>query len=115
MDVEKRALHHYLEGWECRRTCLSAHLDEASELLECDGTRDDVACNVCSSSPGPSHVPRDDAIEAMLHTRSAAIHEKRRLAYLELSRYKEDLLAIKGTCLHIISVGPPPLGGILDR
>ena len=41
----------------------------------------------------------------MPHTRSAAIHEKWRLAYLELSCYKEDLLAVKGTCLLYRGLG----------
>ena len=35
----------------------------------------------------------------MPHTGSAIIQQKRRAAYLELSRYQEDLLAVQGTCL----------------
>ncbi len=41
----------------------------------------------------------------MLHTGSAAIQQKRREAYLELSRYNEDLLAVAGTCLLCRGLG----------
>jgi hypothetical protein len=35
----------------------------------------------------------------MPHIGSVIIQQKRRAAYLELSRYQEDLLAVQGTCL----------------
>ena len=96
--VERRALHRYLLGQDCRRACLSEHLDSEPYWRQCQDD-EDVVCDVCSAglalapSPAPSPEP------ALQYTGSAAIQEKRRRADLELSRYQEDLLAVQGTCL----------------
>jgi hypothetical protein len=89
-------LHRYLQGQECRRTCLSAYLDLGSQLRQCI-TGEDVVCDVCSSGPVETALPAP--LVTMPHTGSAIIQQKRRAAYLELSRYQEDLLAVQGTCL----------------
>ena len=39
------------------------------------------------------------------HTGAAIIASKRHAAYLELSRYKEDLIAVEGTCLLYSGLG----------
>jgi superfamily II DNA helicase RecQ len=93
--VEKRALHRYLLGQDCRRTCLSEHLDSELYWRQCQAD-EDVLCDICSTGPARAPSP---ALSASQPTGSVAIQEKSRLANLELSRYKEDLLAVQGTCL----------------
>jgi superfamily II DNA or RNA helicase len=95
-DAEKGVLHRYLQGQECRRACLSAYLDLESQLRQCVAG-EDVTCDVCSHGPVETALPA--GLAAMPHTGSAVIQRQRRGAYLELSRYKEDLLAVRGTCL----------------
>lgn len=96
IEAEKGVLHRYLQGQECRRTCLSTYLDLESQLRQCV-TGEDVVCDVCSSGPVETALPAP--LVTMPHTGSAIIQQKRRAAYLELSRYQEDLLAVQGTCL----------------
>ncbi|KAG9241070.1 P-loop containing nucleoside triphosphate hydrolase protein [Calycina marina] len=49
--VERRALHRYLLGLECRRTCLSEYLDSEPHWRQCQADTD-VVCDICS--PGPA-------------------------------------------------------------
>jgi hypothetical protein len=93
--VEKKALYRYLLGQDCRRTCLSAHLDAEPYWRQCQAD-EDVICDICSAGPARAASP---TVLAPQPTGSTAISEKRRLASLELSRYQEDLLAVQGTCL----------------
>lgn len=114
VSVERRALHGYLEGRSCRRHQLSGHLDLPSDVLTCRGGVD-VTCDVCCRDPeqGRETGTEDETIqetaaeEEMEHTGSAIIEGKRRASYLELSRYKEDLLAVEGTCLLCRGLGEP--------
>ena len=96
--VERRALHRYLLGQDCRRACLSEHLDSEPYWRQCQAD-EDVVCDVCSAGPAlaPSSAPSPEP--ALQYTGSAAIQEKRRRAELELSGYQEDLLAVQGTRL----------------
>jgi superfamily II DNA helicase RecQ len=97
--VERRALHRYLLSQDCRRACLSEHLDSEPYWRQCQAN-EDVVCDICSAGPAftlDSTAPSPEP--AFQHTGSTAIQEKRRLAGLELSRYQEDLLAVQGTCL----------------
>ena len=96
IEAEKGVLHRYLQGQECRRTCLSTYLDLESQLRQCV-TGEDVVCDVYSSGPVETALPAP--LVTMPYTGSAIIQQKRRAAYLELSRYQEDLLAVQGTCL----------------
>ena len=93
--VEKRALYRYLLSQDCRRTCLSEHLDTEPDWRRCQADKD-VICDICRAGPAPAPSP---PIPTLQSTGSVAIQEKRRLAELELSRYQEDLLAVRGTCL----------------
>ena len=98
--VERRALHRYLLGRDCRQTCLSEHLDSEPYWRHCQATEDDVLCDVCSAGPRRALSPilfPEPAVQ--LYTGGTAIQTKQRLADLELSRYQEDLLAVQGTCL----------------
>jgi hypothetical protein len=99
--VEKRALHRYLLGQDCRRTCLSEHLDSEPYWRQCHAD-DDVVCDICSTGPARAPSP---TVPALQSTGSAAIQEQRRLADLELSRYQEDLLAVQGTCVLCRALG----------
>ena len=96
--VERRALHRYLLGQNCRRACLSEHLDSEPYWRQCQAD-EDVVCDVCSTGPAlaPSSAPSPEP--ALQYTGSAAIQEKRRRAEHELSRYQEDLLAVQDTSL----------------
>ncbi len=102
ITAERRALHRYLLGQDCRRACLSEYLDSEPYWRRCQAD-EDVVCDVCSASPAlappPSPSPSPSPEPAIQHTGSAAIQQKRRRADLELSRYQEDLLAVQGTCL----------------
>ena len=104
-SVGRIALQRYLLGQECRRACLSEYLDSKPFWRRCE-TDEDVACDVCSASPGP-RTPLDDGSPepTLQHTGSLAIQEKRRAACVELSRYQEDLLAVRGTCLLCRALG----------
>jgi hypothetical protein len=109
IKTETRALHRYLQGHECRRTCLSAYLDLESQLPQCIAG-EDVTCDVCSAGPPEAAPPEGrlgQELFTMSHTGSAMIQRKRRAAYLELSRCKEDLLAVQGTCLLCRGLGEP--------
>jgi len=99
--VEKRALHRYLAGQDCRRACLSEHLDTEPYWRRCQ-TDEDVLCDVCSAGPARAPSP---AVPAPASTGGAAIREQRRLADLELSRYQEDLLVVQGTCVLCRALG----------
>jgi superfamily II DNA or RNA helicase len=96
--VERRALHRYLLGQDCRRACLSEHLDSEPYWRRCRAD-EDVVCDICSAGPALASSPAPSPEPALQYTGSAAIQEKRRRADLELSRYQEDLLAVQGTCL----------------
>ena len=100
-DIEKKALYSYLEGQECRRTCLSAYLDAASQRRQCMG--EDVTCDICQRGHNGGSLVKVSRVgqsaDVLTHTGSAIIQRKRRVAYLELSRYQEDLLAVQGTCV----------------
>ncbi|HEY0934969.1 MAG TPA: DEAD/DEAH box helicase, partial [Trebonia sp.] len=105
-EPAQQALYRYLQGHACRRACLSAYLDLESQLRQCvDG--EDVACDVCSGGPTGAALPAPPEAAAPLYTGGAIIRQKRRAAYLELSRYKEDLLAVRGTCLLCRGLGEP--------
>lgn len=99
--VERRALHRYLLGLECRRTCLSEYLDSEPHWRQCQADTD-VVCDICSSGPARDLSP---TIPVLQSTGSAAIQEQRRLAYLELRRYQEDLLVVQGTCVLCRALG----------
>ena len=111
--VETRALHRYLRGQDCRRTCLSEHLDSEPYWRRQCQAGEDATCDVCSGasparalSPAARAAPAAAlAAPALQPTGGAAIQEKRRLADLELSRYREDLLAVQGTCLLCRALG----------
>lgn len=101
-QTEKRVLHRYLQGQECRWTCLSVYLDLESQLQQCvEG--EDVVCDVCSSSPIKTAIlataERAQELVLMSHTESAIIQQKRQAAYSELGRYREGLLTVQGMCL----------------
>jgi superfamily II DNA or RNA helicase len=107
--VEKKVLHRYLQGHACRRTCLSAYLDLGCQLRQCVAG-EDVTCDVCNAGPLEPAVTEggeDQELVTMSHTGSAMIQQKRRAAHLELSRYREDLLAVRGTCLLCRGLGEP--------
>ena len=106
---ERRALHRYLVGQDCRRACLSEHLDSQPYWRRCRAD-EDVACDVCGAEPAPHTAPSPTAAPSLApallvaepaprHTGSEAIRKKQRQAGLELRRYQEDLLAVQGTCL----------------
>lgn len=94
--LETRALHRYLLGAECRRRSLSEYLDTEVHWRSCHAD-EDIVCDVCSA--GPALAPPSPEPGPPLYTGGAVIQEKRRLADLELSRYREDLLVVRGTCL----------------
>jgi superfamily II DNA helicase RecQ len=96
IEAGQAVLHRYLQGQECRRTCLSAHLDLESQLRQCV-TGEDVIYNIYSG--GPVETALLAPLTIAVYTRSTIIQQKRHIAYLELSRYQEDLLAVQGTCL----------------
>jgi hypothetical protein len=104
VETEKGTLHRYLQGQECRRACLSIYLDLESQLWQCI-IGEDIACNIYSS--GPVEIALPAPLITIPHTGSTIIQQKRRAAYLELSRYQEDLLAVQGTCLLCRGLGEP--------
>jgi hypothetical protein len=93
--IETKALHRYLLSQDCRRACLSEHLDTEPYWRQCQAN-EDVVCDICSTGPARASSP---VIEALKSTGNIAIQDKRRQADLELRRYQEDLLAVQGTCL----------------
>ncbi|KAJ9654637.1 hypothetical protein H2201_008965 [Coniosporium apollinis] len=91
---ERRAIQEYLRGVKCFRTCLSEHLDLPVHRRWCM-KEEDVACEVCKVGHDevvPPLPERAKEGEAKTHTGAAIIQRKRQEAYLELSRYREDLL-----------------------
>ncbi len=109
--IGTRALHRYLLGQDCRRACLSEHLDSEPHWRRCQAN-EDATCDICSGAgagpaqaPSPAAPPASPSPLAVPATGGAAIREKRRLADLELSRYQADLLAVQGTCLLCRALG----------
>jgi hypothetical protein len=102
--VERRALHRYLLGQNCRRVCLSEHLDTKPYWRQCQPD-EDVLCDICSASPARTPPPLSPLAPALQHTGRTAIQEKLQLAQLELRRYQEDLLVVQGTCVLCRALG----------
>lgn len=102
--MERRVLSRYLEGRDCRRACLSEYLDTEIYWKRCEDS-EDIACDVCSTCAPSMELPTSPEVSnrhgpaAMAHTGSAIIQRKHHVMHLELSRYREDLLAIEGTCI----------------
>jgi superfamily II DNA helicase RecQ len=104
--TEKAAMHRYLAGKECFRTCLSDHLDLPKDRRWCM-LGEDVACDICKIGHKSIIPPKQEARaeETMQHTGEAEMLRKRREAYLELSEYEEDLIAAAGTCMLCRAAG----------
>ena len=89
---ERKMMHEYLKGDRCFRTCLSEYLDLPAQRRWC--MKEDVACDVCKVSHDeavPPPVERAKGEEAKTYTGAGMIQRERQEAYLELSRYREDL------------------------
>lgn len=94
---ERQAVHRYLRGEQCYRTSLTEHLDIASHRRWC--MTEDVTCDVCPSGhvepiPLPERAPKSKQ-----HPGLDAVQREKLQAHDELSRYKEHLVAVRGTCL----------------
>ena len=104
---EKQAMHRYLQGEQCFRTSLTEYLDPPCYRRWC--IVGDVPCAVyqeCHEEPIPPKPPvqKEDIVEER-YTGAARIRRVRREEYLELARFREDLIAVRGTCLLCRALG----------
>jgi superfamily II DNA helicase RecQ len=96
---ERRAMQRYLRQEQCFRTSLSEHLDDPGNRRWC--MTYDVPCAVCTAShdvPIGLVVPKNENPSHQSHTGAPAIHRARLAEQTELTRYVEDLVAIRGSC-----------------
>lgn len=103
---ERQAMHRYLECQQCFRTSLSEYLDSPEHRRWC--MADDVPCDICRQGHEEPVEPveEDQAYTNTTNfTGEALIHEARKKEYLELARYREDLLMVRGTCLLCRATG----------
>jgi superfamily II DNA or RNA helicase len=97
---EKRAMHRYLDSQQCFRTSLSEYLDYPEQRRWC--MLDDVPCDICQQShEEPIGLPeRDPRLGTTSEfTGDDMIKGRRQRKCLELARYREDLVAVRGSCL----------------
>lgn len=94
---ERHAVRKYLKGDQCFRTSLSEYLDGPAQRRWC--MAGDVACDFCK-------VCHEHAIEAVKDETKAEknsgldrIQKERLREYSELRQYKDNLAAIRGTCV----------------
>ena len=99
-------MRRYLQHQQCRRTSLGEHLDAPGHWRWCMGH--DVPCDVCQTSHeepiGPPPTTGPNASQTS-HTGVDAIHRARLEEQTELSRYVEDLAAVRGSCLLCRATG----------
>lgn len=96
---ERQAMHKYLESDQCFRTSLSEYLDYPEQRRWC--MPEDVLCDICQQSHEEPIRPsgKDSEVEgAMESTGNEVIERARQREHLELARYREDLIAVRGSC-----------------
>ena len=105
---ERRAMQRYLECRQCFRTSLSEHLDPPQYRRWC--MMDDTPCDMCKDSHQES-VPSLESASVNLSdewsTGAACIRRARKREHLELARYHEDIVAVRGSCLLCRTLGRP--------
>ena len=104
---EKQATHRYLQGKQCFRTSLTEYLDPACYRRWC--MVGDVPCAVCKACheepiPPPPPTQTESDIQERF-TGAACIRRMRREEFAELARFREDLIAVRGSCLLCRGLG----------
>ena len=98
---ERRAVQKYLTAQQCFRTSLSEHLDSPEQRRWC--MIGDVACDICQrcheQPVGPPERTTAGRETGMDCTGTDLIQIAQRRDHAELARYREDLLAVRGSCL----------------
>ena len=97
---ERRAMRKYLNSQQCFRTSLSEYLDHPEHRRWC--MPEDVPCEICQQSHTEpvGLLERDPRLGvATEFTGHDLIQKARQKEYLELTRYREDLIAVRGSCL----------------
>lgn len=103
---ERKAMHKFLEGQQCFRTSLSEYLDSPEQRRWC--MPEDVPCDICQQSHDEAIGPPDRdrcCRDVESFTGDVMIQRARRQAYLELSRFREDLVHVRGSCLLCRATG----------
>ena len=106
---EREAMHRYLQSHQCFRISLSEHLDPPQYRRWC--MTDDVPCNICKEGHRecvPALEQTDTTeIADELFAGAARIRRARKTEQEELTRYYEDLIAVRGSCLLCRALGRP--------
>jgi superfamily II DNA helicase RecQ len=104
---EKQAMHRYLQGEQCFRTSLTEYLDPACYRRWCMvGDVPCAVCEECHEEPVPSRAPvRNTDIVEECFTGAGCIRRVRREEHFELARFREDLIAVRGSCLLCRGLG----------
>lgn len=104
---EKKAMHKYLDGQQCYRTSLSEHLDSRKQRRWC--MSEDVPCDICQTCHedpiGPPETKESSTTINTGFTGTAAIQKALQRDKVALARYREDLIAVRGTCLLCRAIG----------
>lgn len=104
---ERRAMHRYLEGRQCYRASLSEHLDAPEQRRRCTG--EDVLCDICQTLGGaqdtyPSLDEPDRKLDRAF-TGANVIQSSLQNDHMMLANYRQDLAAVRGTCLLCRVIG----------
>ncbi|KAK0822603.1 hypothetical protein LTR73_009190 [Friedmanniomyces endolithicus] len=98
---ERQAVHRYLESRQCFRTSPSEHLDSPDQRRWC--MPEDVPCDSCRRchdepiEPPKRATHNGETVTGL--TGAKVIRMTRQKEHFELARYREDLIAGRGTCL----------------
>ncbi|KAK0968573.1 hypothetical protein LTR54_018193 [Friedmanniomyces endolithicus] len=98
---ERQAVHRYLESRQCFRTSPSEHLDSPDQRRWC--MPEDVPCDSCRRchdepiEPPKRATHNGETVTGL--TGAKMIRMTRQKEHFELARYREDLIAVRGTCL----------------
>lgn len=95
---ERDSVHLYLKGEQCYRTSLTEELDAPQHRRWC--MEEDRPGGICRTSHDEPIKPQETAKkDGMNHAGLEMIRQKQLRAHSESARYRQDLAAVRGTCL----------------
>nr|XP_023922639.1 uncharacterized protein LOC112034089 [Quercus suber]POE97743.1 atp-dependent dna helicase tlh1 [Quercus suber] len=104
--LDEQAMHRFLAGQQCYRTSLTEALDHPRHRRWC--ATPDLSCNICREShPQPMPPSLAPSSPRELPTGLTQIQQEQLQTATELAQYRQDLAAVRGSCLLCRGRGEP--------